>query len=92
MEWNGCLQSGHSALFLDHSWMQRKQNWCRQRSSDATLLNPSRQMGHLESGDALANKRWEDLATLSLFLTRNFILEGAIIYDTHKTSRMNIDT
>lgn len=52
MEKKGCLQSGHSALFFDHSWTQRKQNLCKQRSRYATLSNLSRQMGHLESGDA----------------------------------------
>lgn len=52
MEKKGCLQRGHSALFFDHSWTQRKQNLCKQRSRYATLSNLSRQMGHLESGDA----------------------------------------
>lgn len=52
MEAKGCLQSGHSALLCDHSWMQGKQKRCRQRSRYARLLKRSRQIGHLESGDA----------------------------------------
>lgn len=52
IEKKGCLQRGHSALFFDHSWTQRKQNLCKQRSRYATLSNLSKQMGHLESGDA----------------------------------------
>lgn len=39
-------------MFFDHSWTQRKQNLCKQRSRYATLSNLSKQMGHLESGDA----------------------------------------
>lgn len=60
MELNGCLQRGHSALFLDHSRMQQKQNMCRQWSRQAKLSNMSRQIEHLESGDTSADIALQD--------------------------------